>query len=705
MADAEPQQLDLSSCDREPIHVPGEIQPHGILLALDADMRVRRAAGDLQAILGHSGDPLGRHVDDLIDSGELKLDSSAQQAEYAGTVKCGDEELDLFVHRSADELIVELEPSPAIRRTGAEVLRDLLAIVSGIAAASDVVAASNVAAAGVRRITGYDRVMIYRFLEDQSGQVIAESRCKDVDSFLNHRYPASDIPQQARALYVRNPIRLIPDVGYQPAPIAGGEGALDLSGALLRSVSPVHIQYLKNMEVGASASVSLVRDEALWGLIACHDRTAKAIAHEEREMCRRVAIALEQAISRLEEENSQREALRLTRRREELLPVIAAADSVAAGLRANLDDLRRLIAADGIGLLIEGEIACSGVTPPEAAVRDLARWAVNESAREPLVTNELSRLFAPAAEWTSSASGLLSYVVSRSPLIAILWFRAEEVETVNWAGNPHKPAEAGGSSGQLHPRTSFELWAETVRGRSRAWRPNEQEAARRTASGLAEIGRQKALAELNRQLTGEVAEKDLLMREMHHRVQNSLQLVTSILQPRESDIGGEEAREQLGLARDRVLSVALLHRRLWRSEDVQHINLEIFFGELVEGLLRTWREEWRDQVTLDVEPVRLPAHQALLIALIVSELLTNAVKHAYGGAAGPLDVTAREVGKDRVEITVADRGVGTTGEARTDSFGSRLVQRLVGSLRGELQVVSNNPGTSVTLLAPIAADQ
>jgi light-regulated signal transduction histidine kinase (bacteriophytochrome) len=696
MSDLAEQQPDLSACDREPIHIPGAIQPHGVLLALGEDLKVRRAAGNVQALLGYDGDPLGQQLGDIIPMRDIDLSSVAEECGFVASVRTPAAEVDLFAHYRAGELIVEFETAPEKHRSGAHVLRDLLPIVKEIGAAKDVSQAANAAAAGVRRITDYDRVMIYHFLEDHSGQVIAEARSDEVDPFLNHRYPASDIPQQARELYLRNPLRVIHDVSYTPAPLRGGDGPLDLSGAVLRSVSPVHIQYLKNMGVGASASFSLVRADALWGLIACHNRTAKPIAHEEREMCRRVALALDQAIAGLEEENSQREALKLTRRREELLPLIAGSDSVAAALQTHADELRRLIAADGIALLLDTAVLCSGVTPTQAAVRELGRWLIDQP-RDLLVTNVLSELYAPASDWSAYASGLISSIVARNPLTAILWFRAEEIETVNWAGNPHKPAEATETPGQLTPRRSFELWAETVRGRSRPWRSNEQDAVRRMTSSVAEVVRQKAISELNRQLTSEVAEKDLLMREMHHRVQNSLQLVTSLLQHHNE----EGAEEQLALARDRVLSVALLHRRLWRSEDLQNINLETFFSELVEGLMRTWSRDWQDKVTLDVEPIRMSAHDALLIALIVSELLTNAVKHAYAGAAGPLNLTAREAGTNQVEITVSDRGVGTARSERPGGFGSRMIQRLVSSLHGEFGMMPNEPGTRVTLTVPV----
>ena len=302
MTDFVEKQPDLSACDREPIHIPGSIQPHGVLFALGNDLKVRRAAGNVQALLGYDADPLGQQLGDIIGIGDIDLGSVAEECAFVAPLKTRTAEVDLFAHRRGGELIVEFEPAPEKRRSGAHVLRDLLPIVKQIGAAKDVSEAANAAANGVRRITGYDRIMIYHFLEDQSGQVIAEARSDEVESFLNHRYPASDIPQQARALYLRNPLRVIHDVAYSPAPVCGGDGPLDLSCAMLRSVSPVHIQYLKNMGVGASASFSLARGDLLWGLIACHNGTAKPIPHEEREMCYRVALALDQAIARLEEE-------------------------------------------------------------------------------------------------------------------------------------------------------------------------------------------------------------------------------------------------------------------------------------------------------------------------------------------------------------------------------------------------------------------
>lgn len=701
MADAH-EDLDLSVCDREPIHIPGAIQEHGLLLGLDSGLQIHHVAGDTEAVFG-GGDLIGRPLSDVMDVGSLELGAAGSLAKFIGTVTLSGKSYDAFLHRSSEEFVLEFEHAPACRRSGEEVLHILVPLMKRIADADDIRTASHAAAEGVREITGYDRVMIYHFLADETGQVIAEAREQNLETFLNHRYPASDIPRQARSLYLSNPVRIIPDVAYTPRPISGGHGPLDLSGALLRSVSPIHIQYLKNMEVGASASFSLVRDGELWGLIACHNSTAKPIAHEEREMGNCIATALMQSVGRLEEDSNQRVALRLTRRREELLPVIAASDSVPNGLRRHRDEIRRLIDADGVALMLDTEIVCSGVTPPEAGIREIGRWLSDEGLDQ-VATNSLSQIHAPAAEWTAAASGLLARVVSWSPRLVSLWFRSEEVETVNWAGNPHKSLQPGQTPGSLTPRLSFELWAETVRGTSRAWRPAEQDAATRFVASLAELGRQRILADLNRRLTSEVAEKDLLIRETHHRIQNSLQIVISMLRPQDGDSSEEGVRERLGQARDRVLSVALVHGRLWRSEDLQNLNLETFFAELIEELVRTWPPEWQDQVSLDLDAVKISAHRALLIALVVSELLTNAVKYAYAGSAGPLQLALRKTKGDCIVVTVSDRGSGKGANDGHEGFGSRLVQRLVDSMGGELTITPQNPGTSVKLRIPIAGE-
>jgi len=702
----EPGQFDLSACEREPIHIPGSIQPHGILLSIDESGRIVAASDNAAQ---KWGPVVGQSIAELIGEDTLSRAVAAENANasYAGQIEHGSEAFDVFAHRTHQGRIIELEAVSHKRPSAVEALEQMVSTSRRMSETADLTAASQVAAEAVRGVTGYDRVMIYRFLDDGSGQVIAEARSADIAPLLNHRYPASDIPRQARALYLANPIRVIPDVGYTPVALRSEGEPVDLSGALFRSVSPVHIEYLKNMGVGASASVSIVQDGQLWGLIACHHMSARPIGHERREMARQIALSLEAAIHRLEEELTQREALRLTRKREELLPKVAAEENLREGLVRNIGELLNLVPAHGLALVLDGEIATAGTTPPDAAIAELGEWVMGLAAPAIYATDRLSREYKPAEALTAHASGLLALIVSRKPAIAALWFRAEQVETVNWAGNPHEPLDPDAPAGKLCPRSSFELWVEQVRARSTPWRTNEQDAVRRLGERLNEVGRIKALARMNRYL-GEtldakesaLAEKDLLMREVHHRVQNNLQLVTSMLRLQEREIEDAGARRQLELARDRVQSISILHRRLWRSDDVELVDVDKFLSELAEDMANAWGSKWREHLSVEIAPIKIAGQTALLLGVIVTELLTNAFKHAYGGEPGPIAVSGRKRGRSGLAISVADNGVGTDGCQRPGSFGSQLVRRLVEQVSGELDFAANHPGTVVTLTLP-----
>ncbi|HEY0045007.1 MAG TPA: histidine kinase dimerization/phosphoacceptor domain -containing protein [Allosphingosinicella sp.] len=707
MADLPQARPDLTACDREPIHIPGAIQPHGLLLALEAESGlVRRAAGDFAAIAGFEKNPIGASAEDVLGPDAAALIGS--EAGYLGafTSRTG-AALDVTAHRSALYLVVEAEPAAQPRLSAAEAMAQVQSVSRAIARAPDVVRACQAAADAVQGFTGYDRIMIYRFLDDGAGRVVAESAAAGTDPFLHHHFPATDIPAQARALYLRNLIRVIPDVSYRPAAMIGGEGdaPLDMSDSGLRSVSPVHIQYLKNMGVGASASVSLVVDGALWGLIACHHATPRHIPYEVREMAKHVGQILANDIRARGEAAVHGEVLSLTRRREEVVPLLDSADSLEAALRSSVGTLKSLLPCDGVAVYDDGAIAKAGVAPPDEAVKAIALWTARPEAQACFSTHQLSKSFPEAEAYADKASGLMTCVVRRNPPLVLMWTRAEQVETVNWAGNPHKAG--ADEAGMLTPRASFDAWAETVRGRSAAWSPAELEAGRRFSAAVREIGWQKKLVQLNGQLRVAVADrdemieqKDLMMREAHHRVQNSLQLVISMLQLQERDISDELVRQQLELARQRIMAVAMVHRRLWRADQIATINLDTFFGELAEGLARGWGEEWLGQLKIDVAPVQMATTEAVVVALVVTELLTNAVKHAYRGAVGPLELRVRELAKGALQVVVADSGVGGADSERAGSFGSKLTMALVRQLRGEIGYEDNDPGSRIVLSLP-----
>ena len=250
--------VDLTSCDREPIHIPGSIQPHGMLLVADRDnLTVSHGAGPVETLLGvqdWQGAALGRLLGDEVAGRIARITESAASGGFAGQVQAGGRAFDVHVQMDGERVLVEAEPGPPTPASSSAILGALEAAGLAFERAANLKSLCERAAVEFRRITGFDRVMIYRFLDDDAGAVLAEDRAPHLPSFLNHRFPGSDIPRQARALYLRNLVRVIPDIGYAPAPLrpAWTEAPLDMSDCALRSVSPVHMQYMRNMGVGAS---------------------------------------------------------------------------------------------------------------------------------------------------------------------------------------------------------------------------------------------------------------------------------------------------------------------------------------------------------------------------------------------------------------------------------------------------------------------
>ena len=264
---------------------------------------------------------------------------------------------------------------------------------------------------------------------------------------------------------------------------------------------------------------------------------------------------------------------------------------------------------------------------------------------------------------------------------------------------------------QLTPRTSFETWKETVRHQAQAWSLAELEAARKVRRGLRDLRHQAVLNDLNVQLRRTLADKetllsqkDLLMREVNHRVQNSLQLVNSMLQLQARQTSDPQVKAQFDEATRRIMAVSTVHQRLWRSDQIQSIDFGSYLQELREGLLEAWGEAWAKHIKVHAGPVLIPTNQAVVLALVVTELLTNAVKYAYEGAPGPIDVIAREDGQNVLRIIVRDQGVGMPDDATISKsgLGSRLIRSLIRQLHGELELKSQSPGSAFILTVPIA---
>jgi chemotaxis family two-component system sensor kinase Cph1 len=695
----------VESCDLEPIHIPGSIQPYGVML-------IAGNQGTIVGYAGAAGDVLGQSLETVVgrSAAAIEQDLPADGIRVVSGASLHGQGRDAIAYRSGGHLVVELTERTDDAELDAAFLSQMEELGATLERTSSLADLSGQAARIFQKLTGYSRVMIYQFVDDNAGVVLGEAISDDSSSFMNHHFPASDIPKQARALYVRNKVRVIADVHYTPAPVISASSELqsiDMSDSMLRSVSPVHIQYLKNMGVAASASMSIVKDGILWGLVACHHHAARNLSLTTRLACQATATALARQVKAREESDLYRERIRLRSQEDIVLGRLGADDSLEDFFARSGDAIAALLQADGFAAVQGDDLFCSGKCPDAIDVRAVAEHVRRPAAIKPFVTSSLKEQMPAAAQFSAAASGLLAVTMSTEVPTILMWFRAEQLQTVKWAGNPHKdvahnPGEA------LSPRASFEAWSESVSGTSRDWSIAEAESAGRIVRLMLEARNNRRMRQLNKELSITLKEndiliqqKDFLLKEVNHRVQNSLSLVSAFLrmQARDAD---DEVKSQLEQAEHRLMAVGLVHRRLYQDDSVEIIDLSRYLGELVSELQGSLDQRWAPQMTLDLAPILITTDRAVSLGLILNELIINATIYAYGDDTGPIQVLL-EQHRSSLRLVVADRGKGHAGKTEGTGFGSRMLGALIQRLGGSLDMDDNRPGMRAIVTAPIEA--
>ncbi|MDF9861376.1 light-regulated signal transduction histidine kinase (bacteriophytochrome) [Methylorubrum pseudosasae] len=405
-----PTSIDLSSCDREPIHILGAVQPFGFLLAVSPDWIVARASANASDWLGRPVDAiLGLPLSDILDGeaihvlrGHLQTLRGPDAVDRVFGVRLLQDQgpFDVALHLSVGAIVIEAEPSVPEHLSAGNLVRSM---VSRLQQTAGFELLCREAVRQMRALTGFDRVMVYRFAPDGSGEVIAEAVRSGLDRYLGLHYPASDIPKQARALYERNWLRIIADVdapGAAVLPPRDPEGEpLDLSLSTLRTVSPIHIEYLRNMGVAASLSVSILRNGRLWGLFACHHMEARHISLERRTGSELFGQMFSYILESREREAEVAQESRSREIHTRLMSALASGGTSLEDLSGFLDELSGIVACDGIGLWVNGEVTLQGATPTAEEFTGLVRFLNRTAASRPYASDEIGRVHEPGRDF------------------------------------------------------------------------------------------------------------------------------------------------------------------------------------------------------------------------------------------------------------------------------------------------------------------
>jgi len=676
--------LNLTSLKEPVINLNSQIQNHGVLLVLqEPELNILQVSRNAASILDCPLESLlEKNLEDLLDPyqiGRIKSRLAEDSLDFTNPtkiwVKKRREEYAVFdavFHRNSEgNLLLELEPAISENNIPFLSFYHLAkASINQLQESANLQDYCQIIVETVRKVTEFDRVMLYKFNEDGHGCVLAEDKLESMEPYLGLNFPESDIPKPARKMFLSNLIRLIPDASGEPVEIFPvlnpiTERPIDLMNSTLRSPYPCHVEYLHNMGVGSSLTISLIKEGRLWGLIACHHQTPKFVSYELRKACEFLGRMIFSEISTREETEDYDYRMKLTSIQSSLIDYMSQEDNFISGLIKHQPSLLDLTSAQGAVICFSGNYTLIGQTPKQEDLNDLVTWLQKNVDEEVFYTNSLPEIYPDAEKFKNIASGLLAIPIGKRNYV--LWFRPEVIQTVNWGGNPNQAFEVNGEEGNLRlcPRKSFELWKETVRLTSLPWQHVEIKAALELRKAIVNIVLRQAeeLALLAADLERSNAELKKFAYVASHDLQEPLNQVANyvqLLEMRYQNALDEDANEFIGYV---VGGVSLMQTLIddvlaYSKVDMQGIEFAATSAEkALEKALNNLRrriEETGATITHDELPTVMADSTQLM--QLFQNLIGNAIKFR---SEKPPEI---HIGVSRLEeewlFSVSDNGIG-----------------------------------------------
>lgn len=675
----------LSSLKQPSLHTLTQIQPHGVVLVLqEPDLTVLQASRNVSRLLGRSAEDLiGQDLEEIFDSyqaDKLLRGLAADNLDLMNPTKVwvrriGDDYgvFDAIFHRSGDGFVVlELEPS---------LLQDNIPFlgfyhltrgsINQLEVGASLTQFFQIIVQEVRKVTGFDRVMLYRFDQDNHGEVMAEDKAPEMESYMGLHFPESDIPEPARRMFVSNWIRTIPDATAEPIDLypplnPQTHQPTDLTLSILRSPFPCHLDYLHNMGVGSSLTISLMKDHKLWGLIACHHRTPRQIPYELRKACEFLGRVIFSEIANREEEADHHYRLKLSQVQASLINAMSRQDNFIDALVQSDPNLLDLANATGAAVCFNGRWKTVGRTPAEEELNYLAQWLAKHVQEDVFYTDSLPQVYFEAERFKAIASGLLAIPISKRSFV--LWFRPEVIQTVNWGGDPNQAYELKGTAEnpQLCPRQSFALWKETVRLKSLPWQAVEVKAALEFRKAIVNIVLRQAeeLALLAQDLERSNAELKKFAYVASHDLQEPLNQVANyvqLLEMRYDSALDEDAKEFINFAVDGVgLMQTLIDDVLAYSKvDLKGIECQLTNTEeaLSQAIANLRGRITETQASLTYDPMPQLVADGTQLMQLFQNLIGNAVKFRQLDQPPQIHISVERL-EETWKFGIHDNGIG-----------------------------------------------
>ncbi|MEO0690729.1 MAG: HWE histidine kinase domain-containing protein [Pseudomonadota bacterium] len=696
---------ELTECDREPIHQIAAVQPYGAFLQLDSDWTVRHRSLNCADVLGLAQLPaIGTNLKAIFQAAAIdtfraalvRLAGAGELERLFGVqMTDGGRLYDCAVHAIEGSIVLEFEPHDSGEFVNhVSLIAPMLAQLESI---KDTEALCAKAATLLREMLGYDRVMVYRFHADDSGEVIAEDARDDLESFLGLRYPQADIPQQARDLFRINRVRMIADVAAEPAtiepPVAFGNRPLDMSLSVLRASSPIHLKYLENMGVEASLTLALVRNNKLWGLIACHHMAPRLLSFSLRTVAETFSQMFSLILDRVLIDRSEQLRSRGRELHGRLMLNLAEGATLGENVKMVAETLDGLVAHDGLSVTVGGQFTSHGMAPSEKEFLAIAPELAKAELHEAYATTSLALEIPAASAFEQRAAGALFIPISRQPGDHLILWRKSLAQKVRWAGDPSK-AKATAPGERLQPRESFAAWEQTVEGRSEAWSEDDLHIAEGLRVTLLEVILRMS-EEVARERSRAQEQQGLLIAELNHRVRNILNLIRGLVSQSKHD--ALDVENFASIIGGRIAALASAHDNI-TQENWAPAPLTKLFESEIEAYVRGSEHRF----SLVGEEVLIAPEAYTVLALVVHELMTNSAK--YGSLcdrSGSVHVTISRTASDDLSIAWRERGGPPVRSPTRRGFGSTIIEKSIPfELKGQAELRFLLAGLEADFIVP-----